>query len=72
MMEDTLKIKLDALIGFGKDQLYDILMLNNWWQARKFLFCAGCCWMMSLDPLVLHVIQCHQKISDDSGVLHLC
>ena len=47
MLGGTLEIKLDALMGFGEDQLHDILMIYNWWQARKFLFCAGCYLMMS-------------------------
>ena len=35
MLRETLEIKLGAFIGFGKDQLYDFLVLHNWW-AKKF------------------------------------
>ena len=37
MLRETLEIKLGAFIGFGKDQLYDILVLHNWWLAKIFL-----------------------------------
>ena len=64
MLGGTLEIRLDALMGFGEGyQLYDILMLHNWWQARKFFSVLGVverC--LSVDPFELHIVQFHQKI----------